>query len=572
MKEKKKDKRDDEEKKDDEIDFYKYPMCVYVGTNTADRTVDLSDKEDREEMGIVMGGPSNNYITLPFSYGMDKSTITVTITYAPNTDSSIASVTKEVQYNGENVVFGITPSSMNGTNTCAYSSKPVALPFSEFFYQKFTSADIIPLSDYDLMSSVLYLNGAATPSERTENQMGYGAAITLVTGFCLSQKITQGILGNEVIPCQRVRGSPGRETLTLNNGIQSSAANKCQYYQITRRNERLSDSLWSYNYQTVLVETLGWQGSNSDYKQSDWDKPTVTWINGTVGKTDMTVTCQAVNEDKKGTIAMIDIMCPHMDIVEKVDGVEGADDCSYNASVTIDMTKLSDPCMLTCMAKSQCSYYEVKEHVVNPSKYRPLYSLYPDPDPPPPPQSTRIQDCVCVWSIICQRECSTNIIYRLFLQDLSQLTSSSAHPCQQVLGHGYIIKLSRHVKTLGYGENYYRARVAVFDEGEREIERKREKYREKKEKIPKMRMESFLGQERDREREIEREGERERERERERNRERGTEKARFALEREREREREIERKRERNKFLRKEEKKKLKNLYNQCLTSDEKRG
>ena len=29
-----KDKRDEEEGKDDEIDFYKYHMCVYVGTSS----------------------------------------------------------------------------------------------------------------------------------------------------------------------------------------------------------------------------------------------------------------------------------------------------------------------------------------------------------------------------------------------------------------------------------------------------------------------------------------------------------------------------------------------------------
>ena len=110
--------------------------------------------------------------------------------------------------------------------------------------------------------------------------------------------------------------------------------------------------------------------------------PTNCFPYRTVGKTDMTVTCQAVNEDKKGTIAMIDIMCPHTDIVEKVNGVEGDDDCSYNASVTIDMTKLSDPCMLTCMAKSQCSYYEVKEHVVMPSKYRMSNPLSLERSPP----------------------------------------------------------------------------------------------------------------------------------------------------------------------------------------------
>ena len=51
--------------------------------------------------------------------------------------------------------------------------------------------------------------------------------------------------------------------INLGSGIKSSVAKKCQYYQLTTRNNGRPDDLWSYLYQTVLVETLGDQGEAS---------------------------------------------------------------------------------------------------------------------------------------------------------------------------------------------------------------------------------------------------------------------------------------------------------------------
>ena len=46
--------------------------------------------------------------------------------------------------------------------------------------------------------------------------------------------------------------------------------------KVQRRNQR-ADDLWSYLYQTVLVETLGDQGDKADYKADQFSAPDVAW-------------------------------------------------------------------------------------------------------------------------------------------------------------------------------------------------------------------------------------------------------------------------------------------------------
>ena len=71
------------------------------------------------------------------------------------------------------------------------------------------------------------------------------------------------------------------EVFGLPKLVENSVAAKCQYYQVQRRNQR-SDDLWSYIYQTVLVETLGDQGDKADYAAEQFSVPDVAWTAGSV--------------------------------------------------------------------------------------------------------------------------------------------------------------------------------------------------------------------------------------------------------------------------------------------------
>ncbi|KAL5255321.1 hypothetical protein ACHWQZ_G014662 [Mnemiopsis leidyi] len=309
-------------------DYVNYPSCLYWVTEDKTRTLLLTN-ETMALLGIRQSGPNGNTLTLlHYSYGFDQSKFLVEITYTAKTGSGgnveVAAKTNQGNYQGINVVSGKTPASDG--NTCAYNDKNLVLPQSSSFRQKWTTSQHQPLADYPLLDACLYKNAA-------------------LSGF-----------KNDVT-----------EVYNLAKLAENSVANKCQYYQVQRRNQR-ADNLWSYIYQTVLVETLGDQGDKPNFSTEQFPAPAVTWTAGNVEEKTKKLTCSSSNTAKTGTLNWVELQsdCESYTLAA---GTGDAESCGYSTSLTFDMTTLSKNCTASCMSKSQCSETVVQNTTVQPSKY-----------------------------------------------------------------------------------------------------------------------------------------------------------------------------------------------------------